>query len=219
MYGTYTDDPAIIRRVVFFAPIPRMFSESFPHALPGLKRINTDVKKLYIYNMKPKLPDYKYCPWCGKTVGLVRHEGRDRHVCSSCGRAIYVNPIPASTVVVLDGRRLLLTLRAADPKKGWWCLPGGFVEWGETPEEAARRELFEETGLTAETLGFVGVYNSMVTVHALLHGFIVERWSGDPVSGDDAEAVEWFSIDSLPPLAFDAHAALLSDALRRKGLQ
>ena len=164
--------------------------------------------------MTPELPDYRFCPMCGSAVDRIHHKGRERHVCPACGFVIYVNPLPAATLVVLDDHNVLLTLRAVEPRKGEWCLPGGFLEWGETPEEGAKRELFEETGLIGERLMYIGVYNSMVTFHALLHGYRVESWSGELTCGDDAEAVQWFPLDSLPSLAFDAHETLLADAVR-----
>ncbi|MCE5248946.1 NUDIX hydrolase [bacterium] len=163
--------------------------------------------------MKPKIPDYRFCPMCGADIHTKYHEGRDRHVCPRCGHVIYINPIPATTLVLLDTGRVLLTLRAQEPYKGMWCLPGGFVEWGETPEEGAKRELLEETGLHGEQLSMVGVYNSMANLHAILIGFIVTRWSGEITPGDDAAEVRWFDLDSRPQLAFRAHETLLADAL------
>ena len=150
---------------------------------------------------------------CGMSVEKIQHEGRKRHVCRECGHVIYINPIPASTLVVLDGNQVLLVLRAVEPCKGEWCLPGGFIEWGEIPGEGAQRELLEETGLIGEQLMFVGIYNSMENFHAILHGFRVERWSGEVCNGDDAADVKWFPLDSRPVLAFKAHEALLADAL------
>ena len=152
---------------------------------------------------------------CGAEVKKIQYEGRDRHVCTECGFVIYVNPLPATTLVVIDTNRVLLTLRGVEPNRGEWCLPGGFLEWGETPEEGAKRELFEETGLNAESLTFVGIYNSMIYYHALLLGYIVERWSGKLTCGDDAEEAEWFSLESLPPLAFESHKKLLLDVLKK----
>ena len=72
-------------------------------------------------------------------------KGRPRLFCESCRTTIYENPVPATCLVTIDAReRLLLVKRSVDPKKGWWCLPGGFMELRETPEEAGLRELAEE---------------------------------------------------------------------------
>jgi len=153
---------------------------------------------------------------CGADIKKIYHEGRDRHVCPKCGHVIYINPFPATTIVVLDDNRVLLVLRAVEPYSGMWCLPGGFLEWGESPEEGAKRELFEETGIIGEQLRYIGVYNSVADVHAILIGFSVKRWSGEINPGDDASDVRWFDVNERPPLAFRAHEALLADTLNRE---
>ena len=163
--------------------------------------------------MKVELPEYRYCPVCGGPLALKQFEGRKRHVCGSCGHVVYVNPIPAACQVVIEDGSVLLTLRASDPRKGMWCLPGGFVEWGESPVEGAKRELFEETGVTAESLDLVGVYESVSGPrrHVMLVAYRVVTWSGDIRAGDDAEEVAWYAVDDIPPLAFKVHEQVLAD--------
>ena len=112
--------------------------------------------------MKPELSEYNYCNICGGKVDILYHEGYRRPVCTSCGHVFYINPVPAVCQVILNDSKVLLVLRAADPKKGRWCLPGGFVEWGENPEDGAKRELFEETGITAEEHSLIGVCDSIL---------------------------------------------------------
>ena len=115
-----------------------------------------------------------------------------------------------------DGKDLLVLLvkRGLEPFKGEWALPGGFIKPGETVEEGAKRELFEETSLKAEYMEQIRVFSTpdrdprqrVVTVpfFALVKNVPV-------VGGDDAERAEWFPIDKLPELAFD-HAQILAAA-------
>jgi 8-oxo-dGTP diphosphatase len=134
-------------------------------------------------------------------------------------------PRPALTadVVAVAGqhgaRRVLLVRRGAPPYIGHWALPGGFVDFEEEPEHAARRELAEETGLDPGTAPFVlvGVYGApgrdprgwTVTVaYAVDAGSVVPSVRG----GDDAASAEWHLLGDLPPLAFD-HDTILADAL------
>ena len=150
---------------------------------------------------------------------LQNKEGRYRPVCVSCGHIIYINPIPATALVVLNEKNILLTLRNVEPHLGNWCLPGGFLEWGESPKSGARRELLEETGITAKKLSLVGVYDSITDArqHVILVAYRVLSWTGDPVPGDDASDVCWFDINAIPPLAFRIHEKFLADSLEREG--
>ena len=168
--------------------------------------------------MKLELPEHNYCSFCGAPIDLMFHEGRERHVCKACGHVVYINPIPAACQVVLNRRKVLLTLRAVDPKKGMWCLPGGFIEWGESPEDTAKRELFEETGITAEELSLIGIYSSISGIHrhVLLLAYYVPKWTGEPVAGDDADDVKLFAFDEIPPLAFKVHRQVLDTILKKK---
>lgn len=105
-----------------------------------------------------------------------------------------MTPTPAVGVVVLRGEEVLLVKRGSAPRLGQWSLPGGRIEWGETAEAAALRELTEETGVTAELLGLVEVLDAVftsrttgeVTRHYVLIDFAARWLSGEPVAGDDA---------------------------------
>lgn len=96
-----------------------------------------------------------------------------------------------------------------------WALPGGFVDIGETVEQAAVREAKEETGLEVCLKQLLGVYSDPARDprgHTCSVVFIAEA-KGKPVAGDDAKNLSAFALDSLPPLAFD-HSVILNDYRR-----
>ena len=125
--------------------------------------------------------------------------------------------LTVDAIVVDDKRRLLLVERGRDPYKGKFALPGGFVEYGETVENAVSRELEEETGLKAKPLEIVGVYsdpNRDPRGHTVTIVFRMGYRGGEPKGSDDAAAARFFPIDELPPLAFD-HDKIVKDFLSK----
>ncbi len=159
-----------------------------------------------------------HCHFCGAPLCQKFVEGRERLYCNTCERPIYENPIPATcTVVINDHRRILLVRRSVEPKIGQWCLPGGFLELGETPETGALRELAEETGIngTVETMLGVRTTPSMQYHSVLMIGFSVRDYHGSAIAGDDADDVGWFSHDRLPTIAFDSHRYFIDLYFRR----
>ena len=154
----------------------------------------------------------KYCHFCGTNLTEKFVEGCLRLFCEQCNEPLYENPIPATCLVVVDNRnRVLLVKRSVEPKKGFWCLPGGFMELGETPEKSALRELKEETGLTGRINMLLGVStNPSVQYHSVLMiGFLVKSYTGNLVAGDDAEDVASYYYDELPEIAFESHAKFI----------
>jgi 8-oxo-dGTP diphosphatase len=150
----------------------------------------------------------RFCPYCGAALQRKPLEGMDRLCCEACGQVLYENPVPASCVVVADeDSRVLLVKRSAPPQVGKWCLPGGFIELGETPEEAALRELREETALTGRIEALLGVATSQSRTYAsvLLVSFLVKRYTGRPVAGDDASDLAFFALTEMPEVAFSTH--------------
>lgn len=112
-----------------------------------------------------------------------------------------------------QGEKLVLIKRKNPPYEDMFALPGGFVEIGETVEEAVIREAKEETGLDIEVIRLLGVYSDPKRDprgHTISIGFIAIG-SGDLKAGDDAADIELFDIDKVPELAFD-HNKIIEDA-------
>jgi 8-oxo-dGTP diphosphatase len=115
------------------------------------------------------------------------------------------SPIPAVSVALVRGERVLLVKRGKAPSRGLYAFPGGRVEAGETLEEAARRELFEETGLQAGPLSpvvelLVGGAKGDAPVRFRLQVFSAFHIGGEPVSASDAEEAAFFTLGELRTL-------------------
>lgn len=132
----------------------------------------------------------------------------------------YKYPRPAVTVDTIIIRNdceepeLLLIQRLNPPFQNQWALPGGFVDMDETLEEAAARELDEETGIRNIILNQFKAYSTVDrdprgrTISMVFSG--IARKDDEPVAGDDAKNAKWFKLNKLPELAFD-HALILSE--------
>jgi 8-oxo-dGTP diphosphatase len=122
--------------------------------------------------------------------------------------------IMVDVVVPSEEGRILLIRRGTDPYEGYWALPGGFVEVGETLEEAAAREAEEETGLEVEIVRLVGVYSDPdrdPRGHNVSCAYLARTQGGEPSAATDAADVAFLD-PSTVDLAFD-HEKIISDAL------
>jgi 8-oxo-dGTP diphosphatase len=112
----------------------------------------------------------------------------------------------------VDNRnRVLLVKRSVEPQKGFWCLPGGFMELGESPEKAALRELKEETGLLGRIEILLGVSSNPSALYhtVLMVGYLIKEYTGTLNAGDDADDAVYFDYDELPEIAFESHARFI----------
>ncbi|MCX7895048.1 MAG: NUDIX hydrolase [Thermoanaerobaculum sp.] len=117
--------------------------------------------------------------------------------------------------VVLHPRQgVLLVQRKFPPFAGYWALPGGFVETGESCEEAVVREVFEETGVRVRVVALLGVYSQPgrdPRGHTVSVVYLCQPLTGQPQGGDDASRAQFFPELGAVPLAFD-HGQILADA-------
>ncbi len=148
---------------------------------------------------------------------------RKKVLCPQCGAEVYryMNPFPTVDIIIRvereDGEKGIVLIYRKNEPKGW-ALPGGFVDYGETLEQAALREAREETGLRVESLEQFHSYSdprrdprqhNISTVFTATAG-------GVPRAGDDAGEIGIFSEENLPhPLAFD-HEQILRDYFEKK---
>lgn len=103
----------------------------------------------------------RFCSACGAglTLAVPAGDDRERHVCPACGAIHYVNPKVVVGSVCSWGDRLLLCRRAIEPRSGFWTVPAGFLELGETAEAGAMREAWEEARARIRIEGIIAVYS------------------------------------------------------------
>jgi len=162
---------------------------------------------------------YQWCPRCRSRLVVAEVEDTVRPHCPQCGFIFYQNPAPAAGAVIVDAGRILMVKRSVDPGRGDWCIPAGFTEWTEHPQQTAIRELKEETGLEITITSLFDIFMGMddPRTHALLILYHATVTGGELKAGDDADEARYFDFDETPSnIAFQAHRDAL--ALYRKRL-
>lgn len=114
-------------------------------------------------------------------------------------------PIASVGVIVLKGAEVLLVRRARQPRMGFWSIPGGVIELGETLEEAAQREVWEECGVEIQVRGVVDVVDRIIRDprgQVRFHYVITDVWAtylgGEPIASSDALEARWVKGEDLP---------------------
>ena len=163
--------------------------------------------------LNPALEEAKFCPRCGQeaTVDYPRSIS-----CPHCGYGAYYNPKPvaAAIPVTADGNIILLR-RGFDPGKDLWTFPGGFVDLGESVEDAARREAQEELEIAIALTDLVGVYSRPQDRVVLI--VFAATTTDTPRTTPEATHVTAFKPDAIPwqELAFWSTTNALKDFLAR----
>ena len=133
--------------------------------------------------------------------------------CPRCGTPIkkYKNPVPTVDIIIEVKDRFILIERKNEPLG--WAIPGGFVDYGESVEDAAIREAREETSLRVELTDILGVYSKPdrdPRFHTIATVFIA-RAKGNPIAGDDAKSIRLFRIGEKPEKMVFDHDQIIKD--------
>jgi 8-oxo-dGTP diphosphatase len=159
------------------------------------------------------MKEYILCPICGATLQIGMIEGKERKYCPKCDFVDYKNPLPVALAIAVKDKDFLLIKRGLPPRQGMWASPSGFIEIGETAEEACLRELKEETGVSGEIVKLVGVvrredkevYGDMLVVE-----YLVKVGNEELKAGSDVDDVRFFSVAELP----DYYVELFSNIIK-----
>jgi ADP-ribose pyrophosphatase YjhB (NUDIX family) len=147
---------------------------------------------------------FRFCPADGAKLGEPRPSGGA--TCSLCGRSWYRNPAPAVGAAIVRDGKALVTVRARNPYRGKIDVPGGFLELGEHPMDALKREVMEELGIGVEVMWppvmFAPHTYGEDGVHALAIGFRAEIVSGTPSPTDDVADIRYVALNEIDSLDF-----------------
>jgi ADP-ribose pyrophosphatase YjhB (NUDIX family) len=141
----------------------------------------------------------KYCSSCGTKVTLLIPAGdnRERHVCPDCDTIHYVNPRIITGCLPVYGDKVLLCKRAIEPRYGYWTLPAGFMENGESTEQGAIRECFEEANARVKC-GRLYTITSIPSINQVHLFYLSELHELEFSAGEESLEVELFSEHEIP---------------------
>jgi ADP-ribose pyrophosphatase YjhB (NUDIX family) len=164
-------------------------------------------------SLNPALEDVRFCPSCGNeaTIAFPRSI-----TCATCGYGAFYNPKPvACAIPTTADDEVILLRRGFEPNRGQWSMPGGFVDLGESVEDAAIRETREELNLEIALTGLVGVYSR--STERIVVVVYAARAEGTPTRTEEALEVQAFRPNTIPwdQLAFWSDGRALRDYLDR----
>ncbi len=173
---------------------------------------NEIIKEYYIKN-NPREKEYKFCPTCANRLVRKPVDRRKLLSCQKCGFVFWNNPKPVVSVILEREGKILLIKRAKTPLKDFWCLPGGYVDYSEKPEDALIREVKEETNLNIKIDKLVGVYQidndpRGINLDIIYSGLMI---SGKLKLNEESREFGFFAIGKLPQLIAYKHREAIQD--------
>lgn len=142
-----------------------------------------------------------FCSICGTSVSWVipADDNRERHVCDdpSCNTIHYENPRIITGSLPVSGERVLLCKRAIEPRHGYWTLPAGFLENGETTEQGALRESWEEAKATLKTTSLYTLFD-LPHINQVYFFYKAELADHNFGAGEESLEVKLFTEDEIP---------------------
>lgn len=161
-----------------------------------------------------KPPEFKFCPFCGKDLQIKLEEGKERKFCPDDKWTYYPHVGAAAGGVAIKDGKVLMVKRGREPFKGKWMFPAGFIDYGEHPLEAVKREFKEETGLlvtSGKLLDVVQVDDDPRESGHYNFFYLVEFEDRGEVHTDEEENEEiaWLDLNSEIDMSFNGHKKIL----------
>lgn len=147
------------------------------------------------------------------SIQIPSDDDRERHICNTCGFIDYINPkIVAGSVITDPNGQIILARRAIEPRIGYWTLPAGYMEEGESVEDAARREAMEEACAKIKLTGLIGIY-SIPRISQVQIFFRAQLMDDHIAAGPESQAVERYRFEDIDDrtLAFPSVRWALDD--------
>jgi ADP-ribose pyrophosphatase YjhB (NUDIX family) len=162
------------------------------------------------------MKSFVYCPYCSKKL-VPKSEGGELNLfCAACNEHFWQNPKPVVSILLFVKDKVLLLQRSTEPFKDYWVLPGGFIKYEETPAQAVIRETQEETGLTPQITGLIGVYQ----IDNDPRGMHIDIIYAGTVTGDvhlslEDKAFDYFPLGKLPDQIAYKHRQAIAEWFRK----
>ena len=153
-----------------------------------------------------------YCQICGFRITPQKFNNTFKYYCTNCENFSYLDPKVATVILIENNKSLLLVKRDIEPHIGHWSFPSGYVDRGEKIEDAAIREVKEETDIDINITNLQGVYSGKGPVVLVVYAAIAL----DPSIGkpkEEVQEIKWFPIKKLPVLPFPYDDKIVSDYL------
>ncbi|MFH0829286.1 MAG: NUDIX domain-containing protein [Candidatus Kerfeldbacteria bacterium] len=163
---------------------------------------------------------YRYCPKCTTALIFRKEEDELVQVCPKCTFHYWMNPKPVVSLLIKDRRgNILMLKRAHQPLKGYWVLPGGFIRYNETPEQAVIRETKEEIGQRPKITRIIGAYQIDNDPRGIHIDIIYEgRVSASAVLSKEHSGSRYFRPDRLPRHIAYKHRDAIRDSMKYHAL-
>ena len=144
--------------------------------------------------------EVRFCGLCGGAMRrrVVLPDSKHFNVCERCGFVHFPGPKLVAGCLVIDSGRLLLLRRGNEPRIGTWTFPGGYVDLGETPAQAALRETLEEVGIRVTPNGLLGVYADAQNPIAAVVAYLARAGTDVPRVSSEATEIKYFAPNEIP---------------------